>query len=110
VISSVPKECVRIIKDNQVYIPEEQTKGVESQNILAEIFGTSPAPQDIQEVQDLHRFNALVAQRQDNTPKGNELLEKLLNHFGSQYPELQNVINHRDFLKRMGKGEHHAQT
>jgi len=110
VISSVPKECVRIIKNNQVTVPDEQTKGVESQNILAEIFGTAPAPQDLQEVQDLHRFNALVSQRQDNTPKGNELLEKLLNHFGSQYPELQNVINHRDFLKRMGKGEHHAQT
>jgi len=110
VISSVPKECVRIIKDNKVTIPDEQTKGVESQNILAEIFGTSPAPQILQEVKDLHEFNALVAQRLDSTPKADALLQKLIAHFGNQYPELQNVINHRDFLKRMGKGDHHAQA
>lgn len=98
VVSSVPRECLRILDGQSARIPEEQTEGVESQEILASIFGTSPAP-PLQQIPDIQRFAALVAQGKGDTPEAITLLDDLYAHFGENYPALPGIIAHRDFLR-----------
>ncbi len=97
VVSSIPQECVRIIDDGEVEHLSSQTQGVESQNILAEIFGTDPAPQDDEYVQMLNEYAQMEAYGEADTSKGKPLYEKLAAHYGADYPPLMRIEIHRKF-------------
>ena len=97
VVSSVPRECVRIIDHGEVEHLSSQTQGVESQNILAEIFGTDPAPQDDEFVKMLNEYARMEAYGEADTPKGKQLYEKLAAHYGVDYPPLTRIEIHRKF-------------
>ncbi|MBR6058248.1 MAG: AAA family ATPase [Victivallales bacterium] len=97
VVSSVPRECVRIIDNGEVEHLSSQTEGVESQNILAEIFGTDPAPQDDEFVKMLNEYARMEAYDEADTPKGKQLYEKLAAHYGADYPPLMRIEIHRKF-------------
>ena len=97
VVSSIPQECVRIIDDGEVEHLSSQTQGVESQNILAEIFGTDPAPQDDEYVQMLNEYAQMEAYGEADTLKGKQLYEKLAAHYGADYPPLMRIEIHRKF-------------
>ena len=100
VISSVPRECVRII-NNGMNIPFNiQTEGVESQDILAQIFGTNPAPQHDPFVQMLNQYASMEALDQAETQEACNLRQQLIQHFGEQYPPLQRIEIHRKFFAK----------
>ena len=97
VVSSVSRECVRIIDNGEVEHLSSQTQGVESQNILAEIFGTDPAPQDDEFVKMLNEYAQMEAYGEADTSKGKQLYEKLAAHYGADYPPLMRIEIHRKF-------------
>ena len=97
VVSSIPQECVRIINNGEVEHLSSQTQGVEIQNILAEIFGTDPAPQDDEFVKMLNEYAQMEAYGEADTSKGKQLYEKLAAHYGADYPPLMRIEIHRKF-------------
>ena len=97
VVSSVPRECVRIIDNGEVEHLSSQTQGVESQNILAEIFGTDPAPQEDEFVKMLNEYARMEAYDEADTQEGKRLYETLAKHFGKDYPPLMRIEIHRKF-------------
>lgn len=105
VVSSVPKECVRIINDGKIIPFTTQTQGVESQDILTQIFGTYPAPPNDPFVQMLSQYENLEALGQADTADGIKLRQQLIQHFGEQYPPLQRIEIHRKFFAGRKGGE-----
>lgn len=100
VVSSVPRECVRIVSDGQVMPAYSQTQGVESQDILAGIFGTNPAPQEDEYVQKLNRYARLEAEGKADTVEGKKLYECLVGHYGKNYLPLIQIQIHNEFSQR----------
>ena len=100
VVSSVPKECVRIISDGKVEPLYSQTQGVESQDILAEIFGTDPAPQDDEYVQKLNRYATLEAEGMADTEEGKKLYGFLVEHYGKNYSPLMQIQILKEFANK----------
>ena len=98
VVSSVPKECVRIINDGKIVSFDTQTQGVESQDILAQIFGTYPAPPHDRFVQMLKQYANMEAHGQADTEDGVKLRRQLIQHFGEKYQPLQRIEIHRKFF------------
>lgn len=105
VVSSVPKECVRIINEGKIVPFDTQTQGVESQDILAQIFGTDPAPQHDPFVQMLNEYAKMEAAGKADSKEAQRLREQLIQHFGKQYPPFQRIEIHRKFFagKKGGK-------
>lgn len=105
VVSSVPKECVRIINEGKIVPFDTQTQGVESQDILAQIFGTDPAPQHDPFVQMLNEYAKMEAAGKADSKEAQGLREQLIQHFGKQYPPFQRIEIHRNFFagKKGGK-------
>lgn len=103
VISSVPKECVRIIDEGEIIPFDSQTQGVESQDILAQIFGTDPAPPRDPYVRMLNQFAELIAHA--DFIDWNQLYKKLSEHFGEQYAPLQRIETHRKFMTKKREGK-----
>lgn len=107
VVSSVPKECIRIIDNGEVITPKDQTEGAESQEVLANIFGTHPtAPVDA--AVELSKYSALVSQHLEDTSEGKKLFNELVAHFGQDYPPLKKVVLHKEFLARLRKERNNA--
>ena len=103
VVSSIPMECVRIIEDGEVLPADMQTQGVESQNILARIFGTSPAPKNSPYVQMLQEYAKMEAAGQADSEEGRKLYQELAQHFGEQYTPLRMIEIHRKFIAKRSK-------
>lgn len=103
-LSSVPKECVRIIDKGQVFDASIQTQGVESQDILTQIFGTDSAPQQDEFVQLLDQYAKLEAAGEADSPSGRAIYEALVKHFGEQYAPLQRIEIHRKFMAKKRGG------
>jgi len=103
VVSSVPRECVRILDHGQILPFEKQTQGVESQEILSQIFGTDPAPQNDSKVQMLNNYADLAVQGKAESEEGKKIYRDLVSHFGEQYHPLQRIEIQRKFIaKRKG--------
>lgn len=100
VVSSVPKECVRIVDPSRSEaIPlYSQTQGVESQDILADVFGTAPALEDDEWVLKLEAYAAKVAQ--GLAADGDPLLVELIGHYGRDYPPLLRIELQRRLVER----------
>ena len=102
VISSVPKECVRIISPgtSEAIALTLQTQGVESQDILAEVFGTSGAPETDEWVVKLNDYATKVAQ--GVAEDGDPMYQELLGHYGTSYQPLLRIELQRRFSTRKG--------
>ncbi len=100
VISSVPRECVRIIDPSasESLSLVSQTQGVESQDILAEVFGTSGAPETDEWVIKLNEYATRVAT--GHVPKDDPALQDLVGHYGSGYQPLLRIELQRRILER----------
>ena len=105
VISSIPKECVRVISDGKTVSFDTPTQGVEVDVILAEIFGTDPLPQNVEIVQKLNRLHALLAEGKGDSDDWNSLFAELEHYYGNNYPPLQGALYHREFLRKRSKKE-----
>ena len=98
VLTSVDAACIRKIesgvatedglKSAQAVKVTEQTKGVASFDVLAEIMGVDPIP-DVPEAHWVADYHALIQQILHMEPKGQQLREKLEAHFGANHPVLR---------------------
>ena len=108
VVSSVPKECVRII-DNGAIVPfSTPTQGVEIGDILRGIFGTEPILQNTEIAQKLNRLHSMLAEGLGNSGEWEAIYHELEEYYGSQYPPLLGAKAHRDFLNKMKSGGRNA--
>jgi predicted ATP-binding protein involved in virulence len=95
VISTVPRECVRVLAGNEWRMPPQQTRGVESAELLAEVMGVDPIP-DVEQSRWVKDYQQMIELNQDETDEGVALREKIIAHFGLQHP----VVLDCDRLKR----------
>lgn len=100
VVSSVPKECIRIVDPScsEALWLSSQTQGVESQDILADVFGTAAAPENDEWVIKLEEYAAKVAQ--GLAADGDPLLGELFGHYGRNYQPLLRIELQRRLAKR----------
>jgi predicted ATP-binding protein involved in virulence len=103
VISSVPKECVRVINGGQVASFDIQTQGVEVGDILEGIFGTYPTPFNLEIVRKLNQLSAMVSEGLYDTGEWQKLYQELEGYYGRKYGPLAGIVEHRNFLKRLNK-------
>ncbi len=97
VISAIPAECVRIIQPENdreianfpfsVTTPAQQTQGVSSADVLADVMGVDPVP-DGEKSQWLSEYKAIIQQGLQDSFEGKNLRKKLLAHFGENHPEM----------------------
>jgi len=106
VLSSVNKESIRMISlvngEGATNIPEFQTRGVESSDVLAIIMGVNQVPQ-VEESEWLNDYRALIETGNHASPDGLALRSKLISHFGSSHPlilDCDRLIRFQDFKRR----------
>ena len=100
VISGIPKECVRIFSNAELLPVEEQTQGVETDTILASIFGTEASIQDLEIVQDYNTLLEMLAEQNFSGEAWDALYQKVEKHYGKDFPPLLGIKLHKDFLSK----------
>lgn len=96
VLSTVPAECIRIIKhginadtgkiESTAKPAAVQSLGVASANVMAQLQGVDPIP-DVEQARWLTQFKQLINQGEQAGQAGGELKEKILKHFGEVHQE-----------------------
>lgn len=100
VVSSVDKACVTVLNGGMVNRLSRQTQGVESHQILEQVFGVSPEPPDDPFVQMLRAYARLAKPGARETQELNEMKRLLENHFGADYSPLMKIEIARRFAPR----------
>ena len=108
VVSSVPKECVRIIDNGAVSNIDIQTQGVEVGDILEGIFGTFQTPFNFEIVKKLNRLDAMVSEGLYDTEEWQKLYQELERYYGKGYGPLAGIVEHKNFLIRLNKERSNA--
>lgn len=95
VLSTVDKNCIRILRfdgdgNASIDIPEFQTKGVCSADVLERIMGTFATPK-VCEAKWLFDYSALVAENVWKSEDGEKLFAKIVEHFGTDHPEVKKI-------------------
>lgn len=85
VISTVPRECVRVLGVNEWHIPGQQTRGSESTDVLSSVMHVSSVPA-VEEAEWVNAYKRLIDLGEDGTAAGIELRQKIVAHFGEQHP------------------------
>ena len=100
VLSTVEKQSIRVVRlqqaEGHIEIPQWQTRGVESAEILARVMGVHASP-GVPEAQWLSDYRALLYENKEDSTEGRELWRNLLGHFGSEHP----VLSELEVLKRL---------
>ena len=107
VLSSVPKECIRVITKNidgdaVAVEPIAYSYGEPSNDVLQAIMHVDPQP-PIPEKPDLDKLTSLVDQGDYNTSEVQELLNKLKDVLSETHPQIQRVersIRRQQVLQR----------
>jgi predicted ATP-binding protein involved in virulence len=95
VLSTVDRTAIRLLSqasDDDLLtmhseIPSLQTQGVSSSDILAQVMGVDPVP-DEQAAHWLSEYKALIQQNQQETELTQSLRQQLERHFGSEHPAI----------------------
>lgn len=95
VLSTVDKDCIRILRfdgngNASIDIPEFQTKGVCSADVLEQIMKTSAIP-PVSEANWLSDYSVLVKENLWKSEKGIGLYNKIVQHFGKDHPEIVKI-------------------
>lgn len=112
VLSTVPRECIRILEPNQeggwhVRTPEEQTEGVGSALVMANVMGVDPTP-DNEHVHRLRDYHSLIVAGYADREDARTLRGLLDAHFGPQSAvmlECDRVIRLEEMKRRMLRRE-----
>ncbi len=88
VISTVPTECIRIIKDGSLYAATPGTDGAEAQRVLRDVFGVSPRPDTLMS-RNLDEYLRLIDDRQWDSPRALELRRLLDDWSRGHEPRLE---------------------
>lgn len=107
VLSTVDVSAIRALRlvDGSVcaIMPQFQTKGTESADVLAAIMGVDPVP-TVSEAKWLSDYRALIEQGQWDSPGALGLREQLFAHFGPYHPvmlECDRLVRFSQFKKRL---------
>lgn len=97
VLTTVPAECIRLLQEEWdkdagqkkiIATPvAQQTQGTASSDVLAVVMGTDPVP-PIEKAAWLSEYRGLIQQGLQDSPRGVELKQKLIDHFGPHHPEM----------------------
>jgi predicted ATP-binding protein involved in virulence len=97
VLTTVPAECIRVLTSeadeetglNRTVVRRitQQTQGVASSDVMAEVMGIDPVP-DLESAQQLSTYTALIEQGRKDTAQGLELRAALERHFGESHPQM----------------------
>ena len=95
VISTIPKECVRLLglgADGQTVatIPVSDTYGMPSHRVLERVMHVNPQP-PVHELEDLNELTRLVDQGQGENLRAVELMEQLRSQLGQGHDQLQKL-------------------
>lgn len=98
VLTSVDASCIRLLQqaaDSETGLQNcvvdyvtQQTRGVASSDLLAQIMGIDPVP-DIPEARLLSSYHALIQQNLHNSDTGQEIRAKLETHFNVDHPVMR---------------------
>jgi predicted ATPase len=86
ILTTVRNDQIRVLSaDGRVTIPDVQTQGWDSGDVLARVMGAHERPQNgpARLVSD---YFAQVAEGTDGTPEGEALLTQIRNHYGISHP------------------------
>ncbi|MGV0035141.1 MAG: AAA family ATPase [Candidatus Azotimanducaceae bacterium WSBS_2022_MAG_OTU7] len=96
VLSTVSAERIRIItheKDpetglmiSSARVPDKQSRGVASADVMAELQGVDPVP-SVEEAHWLTQYKQLITQGDQGSNDGQRLKNKILDHFGENHQE-----------------------
>ncbi|NRT58389.1 putative ATP-binding protein involved in virulence [Leptothrix sp. C29] len=113
VLSSIDAACIRRLHEEldpetgqrniTVSKVNQQTRGVASSDLLAEIMGVDPIP-NIHEARWVSDYHALIQQNLHPTNAGLALRAQLENHFGANHPvmrECERMIRLQTFKQRL---------
>jgi predicted ATP-binding protein involved in virulence len=111
VLSTVDRTAIRLLSqtsDDDLLtmhseIPNLQTQGVSSSDILAQVMGVDPVP-DEEAAHWLSEYKALIQQNQQETELTQSLRQQLEQHFGSEHPaimECDRLIRFQAFKHRV---------
>lgn len=95
VLSTVESKRIRIVfrdadGDWQAVSPAQEVKGVESAVALNDIMGVDPVP-PIEEASWVANYIAMIESGSHESPAGQGLRQKLMEHYGQQHPVLLNI-------------------
>lgn len=89
VLTTVPSECIRILRDNKAYAAPAGTEGAEPQRLLQQVLGLEDLrPPANLATQELREYLSLVDRDQWNSPHALELRHKLDARYLGQEPAL----------------------
>lgn len=108
VVSSVPRECVRIITPEGAQPFLSPTLGVEVKDILLSIFGTGPVPQGLKIVEKLDRLIAMTGEGLGDSEAWKQLYDELRGYYGDDYGPLLGAVRHKEFLRRLSTERENA--
>jgi predicted ATP-binding protein involved in virulence len=96
VVSTVPRECIRVLTRTGASVPERETHGRDGNSVLAEVFGVDPEP-PIPIVEKLRRYRTLAEQDCGSSEEALALRAELEQAVGPDDPRLQEI----DMLLRL---------
>ena len=107
VLTTVKNESICILeKDHEdkwmAITPAEQTRGVESADVLHSAMGVDPVP-PVEEAKQLDDYRALIENGEHETKQGQSLRKKLVQHFGADHPLIRDcdrLIRFQEFKRR----------
>jgi predicted ATP-binding protein involved in virulence len=111
VLSTVDRTTIRLLSqasDDEILhseIPSLQTQGISSSDILAQLMGVDPVP-DEAAARRLSEYKALVQQNQQEAELALSLRQQLEQHFGSEHPamlECDRLIRFQAFKQKVSQ-------
>jgi predicted ATP-binding protein involved in virulence len=102
VLSTVPRECIRVLSGNEWHMPSGQTRGVESALLLAEVMGVSSIP-NVPESEWVSEYMRMIDLGQADSEDALALRTKIIAHFGEHHPvvlECDRLIRWQAFKHR----------
>ena len=102
VVSSIPRECVRILDNGKIIDPSISTDGARSDRILEHVFGVNPRYIDSPVSKMLSEFQKLVDDNKWDSERGKELYEILQQCLSTDpvLAELKMRIYLKDYQRR----------
>jgi predicted ATP-binding protein involved in virulence len=104
VVSTVPRESVRVLTESGGQEPTSQTHGRDSAAVLAEVFGVAPEP-PLPIVENLRRYRALAEQGHAHGEEARNLRRRLEEELGPEDPRLAEIDTLLALRERLGIGD-----